>query len=651
MENLSTFDPLAWAAASGANTDSVAAAAVAATPQSSMNPADEVAKVKAVGQLLLERGANVADTYDDWLRLGFALADGLGSEGGELFHQLSAQSTKYDAEACERKWQECLRKHDGRTTIASFFQMAQQAGVDLSAVSRQFPSVSPLRHTYTEQWDVLKQNGNERMKTTDNKCCMYGTIGDIAMPNVVLQELGGMAKLAEELPFRQTFSDGLDMEALPSFLVDLVRMQETAEDRDKMLLCTLNLMSGFTPNVFGVYDRRRVYPPFYAFVVAPSGSDKGVLPACLSVVSPVVNQVRNQSEALRRDYRQRKAQYDALNKRERQNATEPEEPPYRTPLISVNASATAFYQDLAANEGWGAVFETEADTMATAIKQDYGDYSSGLRKAFHHEVIGYSRRKDDEHVYIAEPRLSAFITCTPGQLPTLLSPQKVENGLANRFVFYMLKKGRGWRDVFEDCEETLYDRMKGFGSRFKRIYDELASFADHPLVFTLNAEQKDAFNRYFRPLYDEQIGLYGDDLEAFVKRLGLVTYRIAMVLTVLRHEGRLTEHYERQEPLVCCEADYQTAIAIASCLINHTAYVYSRLLPHDRTPMGTNGRAMGAQEYQLLTSLPGEFTHKQYVEVAAALNISSRTAERYVGSFITEYGVVARLSQGHYRKL
>ncbi|MCR5269529.1 MAG: DUF3987 domain-containing protein [Prevotella sp.] len=651
MKNEFSFDPLAWAGVTGTNTDNDAARTVVVNHDDNITPTNEADKAKAVAQMLVDHGANIADGYDEWLRLGFALADGLGAEGGEWFHALSAQSSKYNAEVCERKWQECLKKHDGRTTIASFFQMAQQAGVDLSAVSRQFSSSSPLRHTDATSDSMLKKEMNTITKVSDCEISMQNGVDDIYVPFSVARESDAMAKLAEVLPFKQTFSDGLDIGALPSFLSDLMDMQETAEDRDKMLLCTLNLVSGFTPNVYGVYDRRRVYPPFYAFVVAPSGSDKGVLPACLSVVSPVIGQIRGQSEALRREYRQRKAEYEACNKHERAQMQEPEEPPYRSPLISVNASATAFYQDLAANEGWGAVFETEADTMATAIKQDYGDYSSGLRKAFHHEAIDYSRRKDDEHVYISEPRLSAFITCTPGQLPTLLSPQKVENGLANRFVFYMLKKGRGWRNVFEDCEVTLSDRMKSFGTRFKHIYDELVSFTDRPLVFTLNAEQKEAFNSYFRPLYDEQIGLYGDDLEAFVKRLGLVTYRIAMVLTVLRHEGQLTAFYERQEPLVCSEVDYQTAIAIASCLINHTAYVYSRLLPHDRTPVGVSGRTMGVQEQQLLNALPGEFTHKLYVEVASTLGISARTAERYVGGFIAEYGVVARVSQGHYRKL
>ena len=337
----------------------------------------------------------------------------------------------------------------------------------------------------------------------------------------VVQGRGGMTEMAE-IPtqdFEQvldasalanpTFSDKLNINDLPPIIRDGAQKQSTSEERDKVILSMLNLASGFSPNVCGIYDRRLVFPPFYNFIVALSGSDKGIIPACLAVVEPIIREIRSRYEAAHHEYLKKKAAYDALSKKEKANATEPEEPPYRSPLISVNASATAFYQDLAANDGWGAIFETEADTLTQAIKQDYGDYSSGLRKAFHHETIDYSRRKDNEHVYVDKPRMSILLTCTPGQVPLLLSPQNTENGLANRFVFYLLRKSRGWRNVFEDCEETLSEQMAPLGLRFKAIYDDLQAFSKEPLKFTLNEEQKIRFNQFFEPLYNEQVGLHG----------------------------------------------------------------------------------------------------------------------------------------------
>ena len=79
----------------------------------------------------MRRGASIAELYGDYVKLGFALANGLGSEGRRLFHMLCSQSQKYREADCERKWQECMSQNDGRTTIATFYHMARLAGIDL----------------------------------------------------------------------------------------------------------------------------------------------------------------------------------------------------------------------------------------------------------------------------------------------------------------------------------------------------------------------------------------------------------------------------------------------------------------------------------------------------------------------------------------
>jgi hypothetical protein len=51
-----------------------------------------------------------------------------------------------------------------------------------------------------------------------------------------------------------------------------------------------------------------------------------------------------------------------------------------------------------------------------------------------------------------------------------------------------------------------------------------------------------------------------------------------------------------------------------------------------------------------LNALPQEFTRKDFLMIACQLQMSERTAERYVGSFIADYNVVIRISTGHYHK-
>ena len=134
-QQTSVFDPLAWLN----QQDNVQRDAISQqpTPCQPLSPSEELALATAVTRELIARNANIAESYDDYVRLGFALANGLGSQGRDLYHMLCAHSTKYRMSDCELKWQECLRKADGRTSIATFYHMARQAGADIKRINNE----------------------------------------------------------------------------------------------------------------------------------------------------------------------------------------------------------------------------------------------------------------------------------------------------------------------------------------------------------------------------------------------------------------------------------------------------------------------------------------------------------------------------------
>ena len=128
------FDPLAWVKKEDANSSQSRAEDRAYSPMAESYGDDELGKAQAVCDELMARGANIAESYDDYLRLGFALAQGLGSDGHDIYHALCSQSGKYSHDECEKKWQECLSKGNGSVTIATYYKMAQDAGVNLKEV-------------------------------------------------------------------------------------------------------------------------------------------------------------------------------------------------------------------------------------------------------------------------------------------------------------------------------------------------------------------------------------------------------------------------------------------------------------------------------------------------------------------------------------
>ncbi len=643
MEQYIDFDPMAWAGqpelpnsikevkASGiVTTLSGRSAEFSALPSS-----DDREKILAVGQELLAIGANIADSYSDWLRLGFALADGLGSEGRDLYHQLSAQSSKYNEAQCEKKWQQCLAKSNGRTSIKTFYYMAQQAGVDLSDIGRRFPSNPQFPQPEGEELEyIFKVLSNDSLSLPQGEG---------------IEGIEGKRETTDEqsLGFSETFSDKINLDDLPPILQEAASTQADAEGKDKMILGTLDCLSGAAPNVYGVYDNRRVYPPFYTIISAPAAADKGQLTACRQLLMPIQHELDLLNQKAQEEYQQQMAQHLAFDKSKRAATPQPKEPPYRSVFIPANSSATATYQALSDNHGWGTIFETEADTMTQTLKSDYGDYSDGLRKAFHHEPICYSRRKEQERVNIYSPRLAVMLTCTPGQIPLLLP--SCENGLGSRFIFYNLRRRLFWRNVFERHDKTLDEQMKELGERYLRLYHALDGFHEHPLEFLLSNEQQQEFNQFFEGLQLEQVGLYGDDLIAFVRRLGLVCFRLAMMLTLLRHESKQPMFDPLSQSLICCDKDFHTAMTIANCLINHTAHVYANLVPHDDKGQ-TAVTGMTVPEKRFFDSLSIEFTTAEARQKALEIGIAWKTAERYLGNFTSRYHVVHRIKNGQYKK-
>ena len=145
------------------------------------------------------------------------------------------------------------------------------------------------------------------------------------------------------------------------------------------------------------------------------------------------------------------AEYNAKKGKE-EGVEKPGKPPEKMLFIPANNSSTGAYQLLGDSDGKGLIFETEGDTLAQAFKSDYGNYSDGFRKAFHHETISYYRRTDREFVDIESPCLSAVLSGTPKQVSALIP--NAENGLFSRFIFYFMNVKTNWKDVFADTTEN-----------------------------------------------------------------------------------------------------------------------------------------------------------------------------------------------------
>ena len=90
------------------------------------------------GLAAVEQLHEACQGYDNWLRLAFALSDGLGVAGRQVFDRLSQMNADYDTRECNRLYDNCMKGNKGGITIATFFQMARDlANVDLKEMARE----------------------------------------------------------------------------------------------------------------------------------------------------------------------------------------------------------------------------------------------------------------------------------------------------------------------------------------------------------------------------------------------------------------------------------------------------------------------------------------------------------------------------------
>lgn len=609
------------------------------------NP-DDYAKALRVVECIEARHLDLTASYADWLNLGFALSDAFAESGRELYHRISRFYPRYNPTECDRKYDSCLHGNGQGVHLATFFELAKRGGIDLSEVCRELTSATT----------AIPPSGAEQSETP-----LDSVWGDQA----VFATGDGMSAMTEtpslpELhPLGLTFADKLQPDGLPQLIRTIYNYFTDVETRDKMLLAAIDLISGvMTKAFYAIYDQRKLYAPLYTIVWGPPASSKGDLVAVKELVKRISHEKRSQYHAALTAYEVEKAQWDAMSKKER--GPEPKEPDPSLLFIPANSSASAIIRLLAANDGTGIIYDTEADPLAFILEnKEYGDWSDLLRKAFHHESVSLARVTEKLYIDIAEPYLALFLTCTGNQLKRLLSPSNVENGLATRILTYRLTQTQHrFRNVFASAERTLSNLFSELGDDVYRLHHALLDRLDNPIQFAFTNEQQERFISFFDELLSEQSTLQGDEIRGYIFRLALNGFRYAMVLGMLRayaewqRSGRDTLFLPIERTLLCDDRDFQTAITIVRCLYNHTCLVFPELHKGLADPFAHALDQPTEQQRRFFAQLPEgvEFQSKEVKELAARMRISSRTAERYLEEFVSKYCVLTKIKRGIYCK-
>ena len=549
---------------------------------------------------------DIAPNYVDWCDLGFALADALGENGRNYYHRLSRFYANYNQSETDKQFDNCLKHQGNGVTLRTFYHLAKQAGINVSISKFKTNQITP----------------NDTLPVSKS-------------PNPQNEEFGENGDIGENAVSISTLPNEV-FENLPDLLKQVVLKSDSPEDGDLLLLGSMTVISSCLPNIYGLYNQCEVFPNLFLFVAAKASAGKGRLSLCRRLVQPIHNHLREMYVADKEQYELELSRY-ALTKN-KEDLQKPQEPPLRTLFIPANNSATGLFQLLKENDEKGLIFETEGDTLSQTFKSEHGNYSDGFRKAFHHEPISYNRRKDREFVELAHPQLSALLSGTPKQVLSLIPD--AENGLFSRFLFYYIDLQPVWKNVFAGNEnaplELQFDKI---AYEFQTLFYNLQQQPQR-LRFAFSTQQQEKFNVYFENIQQQFHFKFGDSFIGTVRRLGLSTFRVAMILTALR----LYENRNFSQTIVCTNIDFQTALTITQTLIHHAALIFHQL-PSETPEQNSNNQP----QHRLLQSLNQEFDRKAYLVCAKSLNIPEKTAEKQIERYLRS-NQIERISHGVYRK-
>ena len=429
---------------------------------------------------------------------------------------------------------------------------------------------------------------------------------------------------------------------LPDLLKRGSQVFDEKRERDVFLIGALSVLSGALTKVEGLYDGCVTYPNLFSFIVAPAASGKGVLKFAKMLGAAFHKKLLNENKERYKDYEMDLMDYqmkltDYKKRKTRTIPDAPEKPARNLLFIPANSSSAMIIQQLKESNGWGVLCESEADTLGNVLKQDWGGYSDLLRKVFHFESISYSRKGNDEYHEISNPRLSVAISGTPNQVLGLIP--SAEDGLFSRFIFYVFNVEPTWK------KQSLRKGRKNLTAFFTDLSNEVLELLEwleeHPTKIDLSEAQWIFFDEVLEKMLMETSSLDGEEVLSTVKRLGVILFRIVMVISAIRKY----ESKEDIEDWICHDDDFQMAMTMIEIFWKHSILLFEHLPKSKQLKMNKlpNGKKLFYQK------LPESFKRNEAQTIGESLGLKSRTIDKYLKLFLEN--LLEQPDYGLYKKI
>ena len=418
-------------------------------------------------------------------------------------------------------------------------------------------------------------------------------------------------------------------------LRDILGFADNAEQRDILLLTALTALGAtLGKTVRCLYGMHWIYPCIQLFVIAPPASGKGIMAWLRKFIEPIHREIRQQVDLAMKQYPPRFGGLSCL----RQGET----PRWRCPrclktvcfIISGNNDRDGYLANIIDSDGTGIIFETEADTITTAIGVITG---IGAIRSVTLSTMPGSRSTDGPITNTGNATPPSSRWCSrvrPGQVAPLIPSG--ENGLFSREVFYYKSQIREWIDQFSVDEVDAEKEFHRMGYEWKATIDQLKCRGT--ITLRLDERQQAAFNDSFVRLFLRARQSNGQEMNSSVVRLAINLVRFMEVVAMLRaleqpelllpaqgiNSDNLKDKIIGGWELHITDDDFAALLTMAEPLYLHATHILSFLPTGEITSRGLS------EKDSLLSSMPDEFTTVQWMETAEHANIPKNTAKTWL---------------------
>ena len=217
-----------------------------------------------------------------------------------------------------------------------------------------------------------------------------------------------------------------------------------------------------------------------------------------------------------------------------------------------------------------------------------------------------------------------------------------EDGMYSRLALLTGKGESGWISAAPDSDDEWIDGDELFENLADDVLQAYHFLLNSPTSVHFTREQWKIHNKLFGHIMQNVSLEDGEGNEAIVGRHGLLTMRIAMVLTALRK----WEAGWNMKDVTCSDEDFSITIELVKVLLEHSLSL-STILPgteRKRSQMTCFHRVL-----ECYKKLPESFTYMEYLTATAAMDISRSTAKRWLKKMLKQ-NLVA-YDNGIYRKV